>query len=167
VIAETRYDRQISQYTSFEVLWIILGWVLAPFISHVLLQYIDAVEWLKVVILSVSGSRPTVVRQQTSATHAWYAISFNIEEGAIMDPNRGESVCIHVQSNPFPQDFVSARQAVRKALKEVEQYTRHRFPDYNYLKVKALEVNELDVRQMPKTLSLAHESWNVWYLNTY
>jgi hypothetical protein len=42
----------------------------------------------------------------------------------------------------------------------------HSIPDYSYFKVKALEVNEPDVRQMPKTLSPAHESWNVWYLNT-
>jgi hypothetical protein len=55
---------------------------------------------------------------------------------------------------------------VRTALAELERYTLHRFPDYSYFKVKALEVDEPDVRQMLKTLSPAHESWNLWYLNT-
>jgi hypothetical protein len=55
---------------------------------------------------------------------------------------------------------------VRKALKELERYMIHRFIDYSYFKVKALEVKEPDVKQMLKTLSQAHESWNVWYLNT-
>jgi hypothetical protein len=55
---------------------------------------------------------------------------------------------------------------VRRALAELERYTLRRFPDYSYFKVKALEVNEPNVRQMLKTLSLEHESWNVCYLNT-
>jgi hypothetical protein len=93
-------------------------------------------------------------------------ISLNIEEGAVMDPNRGERVCIHVQSDPFPQDYVSAWQAVRRAQKELERYMLHRFPDYSYFKIKEKEANEPDLRQMLKTHTPAHESWNVWYLNT-
>jgi hypothetical protein len=73
-----------------------------------------------------------------------YVISLNIEEGAVMDPNRGERVCIHVRFDPFPQNYISARQAVRRAQKELERYTLHRFPDYSYFKIKAKEANEPD-----------------------
>ena len=86
-------------------------------------------------------------------------ISVSLEEGGFRDPERGERVVIHVNSRPREQAYVAAAEAVREALQQLESETRHIFPDYNYLKWKALEENDRpDVTQMPKRVSPAYES---------
>jgi len=99
-----------------------------------------------------------VVRERSGINRGRYTVSLAIEARALRDPRRGENFIFHVQSGPFTQEFVAARDAVRKALLQVENHTRHYFPDYSFFKLKALEMNEPDVTQMPKRISPAYES---------
>lgn len=117
------------------------------------MQYIDAIEWLKQVIITTANSCPMAVRERTSTRAGRFVISLAIEEGPLSSRNRGDRVMVHVRSKSFNQEYVAARQAVRMALREIEHYTRHMFPDYHYFKLKALEANEPDVRHMPKRIS--------------
>jgi len=99
-----------------------------------------------------------VIRERSGINRGRYTVSLSIEASALRDPNPSENVIFHVHSGPYHQEFVAARDAVRKALVQVQSHTRHYFPDYSFFKLKALEMNETDVTQMPKRISPAYES---------
>ena len=115
-------------------------------------------QWFKDVVTHIGASRPMVVRENTGIYAGSYVVSLAVEDRALRDPNPSQTVVLHVQSGPFQQEFVAARDAVRKALVQLQLHTGHIFSDYSFFKLRALEQNEPDVRQMPKRISPAYES---------
>ena len=90
-------------------------------------------------------------------------VSIALQECALRDPNPGDTVIFHVQSAAYMQEDVAARDAVRKALEQLEIHTNHCIPDYSFLKMKSLQLNEPDVTQVPKRMWPLYESEFVSY----
>ncbi|CAO2142518.1 unnamed protein product [Urochloa humidicola] len=115
-------------------------------------------QWFREVITTISGSCPLVVREQNGMVPGGYVVSLQIESGGRRAQNPGDRFVFHVRSGAYEQEYVAARDAVRKALRKVESHTGHCFPDYSFFKVKAIERNEADITEMPKMIYSDYES---------
>jgi len=104
-----------------------------------------------------------VVIDSTSQNRGRFVVSLEITLGP-EDEYYNEPVTVHVQSKALPQYSVACRDAVRKGLAELEEHSRHAFPDYSFFKLKALERNVDNIYVMPAMVSTFYSVPLVSYL---
>jgi hypothetical protein len=104
---------------------------------------------LQPVIYGVTKQAPMVVYEQATPSRGSYIVSLSTNAAGIREQRCGDTIVIHVNFSTAVVPHIAAADVVTKALIQIDAQTRHVFLDYSYVKIKALQHNNLPITEMP------------------